>query len=47
MFRIDGTKHKNGVTDFAQRCSHCGKLMYFSHDCNRKWVKCPYCGNLQ
>ena len=41
---INGTKHKTSPTDFHQRCKNCGRLFYFSRDCNGKWVKCPHCG---
>ena len=41
---IKGTKHKQNSTDFYQACKRCGKLFYFSRDCNGKTVVCPHCG---
>lgn len=47
MIIINGTKHKERITDHMQVCSRCGRVMYFNHDCNGKWVKCPHCNHLQ
>lgn len=44
---IRGTKHRERVTDYMQRCkntSSCGKVFYFPHDSNGKTVVCPHCG---
>ena len=45
MSEIFGTVHKSSVIDFHQRCASCGKVFYFSHDCNGKAVICPHCGH--
>ncbi len=40
---IKGTVTRQSKTDYFQRCAACGRLFYFSHDCNRKTVQCPHC----
>lgn len=44
MAEIKGTVHRRNPTDFYQRCKSCGRLFYFSRDCNGKAVICPHCG---
>ena len=44
MSDIRGTEHRMSITAFFQKCKVCGKLFYFSHNCNGKTVICPHCG---
>ena len=43
MTYLYGTAHRKSITDYFQRCKSCGRLFYFSHDCNGKTVICPHC----
>ena len=40
---IQGTKHRQSVTDYAQGCKCCHRLFYFSRDSHGKIVICPHC----
>ena len=45
MSELRGTTYKSSILDFHQRCASCGRLFYFSHNCNGMTVICPYCGH--
>ena len=45
MSTIKGTKHRQKITDFYQKCASCKRLFYFTHDCNGDTVVCPHCGH--
>ena len=43
MATIEGTTYRKSTTDFHQACKRCGRVFYFSRNCNGLTVRCPWC----